>query len=285
MKLSGYIIEKYNNMASAYTCHRLISEAASMGIDLRMVGVHDTIVDAQGVWNNGELLPQRDFVINRFKYGKVKEQINQLGRRSYNNIALFDRYINKYEQVKTITSSHFAVPRYMLSTALAPYDTIVAALGTPFVAKGLERSMGEEVMLIENNDDYTHLSSHYSHEKEWLFEEFIGSSYGRDLRIFTLRDKAVACMMRKSVGDFRANVALGATVETVEVTPLISNIIADIYHQTHLDFMGVDLLYGPDKYYFCEVNVMPGIEGIELASGMNIARKIIETIKNDFENE
>ncbi len=49
-----------------------------------------------------------------------------------------------------------------------------------------------------------------------------------------------------------------------------------------LDFMGIDLLFGDDKPYFCEINVMPGIEGMEEASGKNLARLILETIRGDF---
>ena len=94
--------------------------------------------------------------------------------------------------------------------------------------------------------------------------------------------KVVACMQRKSQGDFRANVALGASVEPFEITPQIRQIAKDIYNQTGLDFLGIDLLFGKDKPYFCEINVMPGIEGIETATGVNVAKRIMETIHNDF---
>ena len=76
--------------------------------------------------------------------------------------------------------------------------------------------------------------------------------------------------------------ALGASVEAFEITPGIRQIAKDIYEQTELDFLGIDLLFGKDKPYFCEINVMPGIEGIEKATGVNVAKKIVETIKNDF---
>ena len=89
-------------------------------------------------------------------------------------------------------------------------------------------------------------------------------------------------MQRTSQGDFRANVALGASVEPYPVTPGIRTIAADIYEQTGLDFLGIDLLFGREKPYFCEINVMPGLEGIEKASGINVAGKIIETIQSDF---
>ena len=66
------------------------------------------------------------------------------------------------------------------------------------------------------------------------------------------------------------------------VTPGIRAIAADIYEQTGLDFLGIDLLFGREKPYFCEINVMPGLEGIEKASGINVAAKVMETIRSDF---
>lgn len=283
MTITGYIIEKYNNMADAYTCHRLIEEARILGIDLQLIGIHDCYVTNEGVWNNGEILKRRDFVINRYKYGKLKNQINTLGDKYYNNINLFDDYINKYEQVRRITSEHFLLPKYVLSTSLIGYEKLSNYLGIPFVAKGLESSMGREIFLINNSKEFDLLRNNNDIGKEWLFEEFISNSYGKDLRVFTIRDKAIACMIRRSNSDFRANVALGASVESFAVTPVINNIVADIYKQTKLDFLGIDLLFGTEGYYFCEINVMPGLEGIESASGVNISKLIIETIKKDFE--
>lgn len=282
MPISGYIIEKYNQMTNAYTCNRLVEEAANLGIDLKIVGIHDTIISENGLINNGTKLEKREFVINRYKWGKVKDEINSIAIKSYNPLDAYNIYINKYEQVKKLCSDEFLVPKYLLGTALLKYEDIVQILGTPFVAKGLESSMGEQISLIEKPEDLQNLSRTYGIEKEWLFEEFITTSFGRDMRFYSIRGEVVACMQRKSQGDFRANVALGASVEPFEITPQIRQIAKDIYNQTGLDFLGIDLLFGKDKPYFCEINVMPGIEGIETATGVNVAKKIIETIYKDF---
>lgn len=282
MPISGYIIEKYNQMTNAYTCNRLVEEAANLGIDLKIVGIHDTIISENELINNGTKLEKREFVINRYKWGKVKDEINSIAIKSYNPLDAYNIYINKYEQVKKLCSDKFLVPKYLLGTALLKYEDIVQILGTPFVAKGLESSMGEQISLIEKPEDLQNLSRTYGMEKEWLFEEFITTSFGRDMRFYSIRGDVVACMQRKSQGDFRANVALGASVEPFEITPQIRQIAKDIYNQTGLDFLGIDLLFGKDKPYFCEINVMPGIEGIETATGVNVAKKIIETIYKDF---
>ena len=282
MSISGYIIEKYNKMTNAYTCNRLVEEAENLGIDLKIIGIHDTMVFENGIMNNGVKLEKRDFVINRYKWGKVKDEINFLAVRSYNPLNTYNIYINKYEQVKRLRSKEFIVPKYLLGTAMLKFEEIVKLLGKPFVAKGLESSMGEQIYLIEKSEDLKEICKKCGMEKEWLFEEFVTTSFGRDMRFYSIRGEVVACMQRKSQGDFRANVALGASVEPFEITPAIQQIAKDIYEQTGLDFLGIDLLFGEDKPYFCEINVMPGIEGIEKATGVNVAAKIMETVKSDF---
>ena len=281
--MTGYIIEKYNKMTNAYTCNRLVEEAEKLGIDLKIIGIHDTIITENIIYNKGKKLEKRDFVINRYKWGKEKDEINSLAEKSYNTLDAYNIYINKYEQVKRLKSECFMVPKYVLGTSLSDYEDIINILGTPFVAKGLESSMGEQISLIEKREDLEDLYKQYGMEKEWLFEEFITTSFGRDMRFYSIRGEVVACMQRKSQGDFRANVALGASVEPYEITEEIRQIAKDIYEQTGLDFLGIDLLFGEEKPYFCEINVMPGLEGIEKASGVNVAKKIMETIKADFE--
>lgn len=285
MSISGYIVEKYNCMSNSYTCSRLLEEAKNLGVFLEIIGICDTLITHDLILNANEVLPTRDFVINRYKYGKEKDAINQLGMRSYNALEAYNIYINKYEQVKRLRSTEFLIPNYMLGTAAIPYCIVAENLGMPIVAKGLESSMGKEVILIKNKKDYDDLIENYSEEKEWLFEEFIKTSFGRDLRFYSIRGNVIACMCRKSQGDFRANVALGASVEPFEITDSIRRIAKDIYEQTGLDFLGIDLMFGVNQLYFCEINVMPGLEGIEKASGVNIAREVIKTIKGDFGDE
>lgn len=285
MALKGYIVEKYNFMGSAYTCNRLVEEAKKEGIELRILGVCDTLSLNNSVFNNGIEVEKCDFIINRYKWGKLKNEINLLAGRTYNSIDAYNIYINKFEQVRRLHSSEFIIPRYCLGTAKVPYQLIVDSVGSPFVAKGLESSMGKEIVLVNNKTQFDDLTNKYAEDKEWLFEAFIESSYGRDIRLYSIKGNVAACIQRKSQGDFRANVALGASVEAYEITPQIRKIAEDIYRLTGLDFLGIDLLFGEEKPYFCEINVMPGFEGMERASGVNVAREMVRAIKGDFNCE
>ena len=283
-QLKGYLIEKYNNMTSAYTCHRLLEEAEKQGIDLKMIGIYDMRDENGQLYNGDELLEKRDFVINRFKYGLLKNEINKLGDKQYNNLDALNIYINKYNQVRTLQSDAYIIPKYVCAPLTLDYEKIVSALGSPFVLKGLESSEGKEVFLIENKEDYLKIKESNKGYNEWLFEEYISSSFGRDMRFYSIKGQPLACMERKSQGDFRANVALGAGVREIEATEYMKKAAKDIYEKTGLDFLGIDLLYGEtEKPYFCEINVMPGMSGIEHATGVNVAGKVLESIAKDFE--
>lgn len=282
MKISGYLIEKYNNMGNAYSCQRLLEEAKKQNINLRMIGAIDTFVMEGKCYNRKQQLDKQDFIINRYKYGKIKDCLNELVHKSYNNLSALNIYINKLEQLKNINSDHFIKPKYIAGFIDLPFTLLADELKVPFVAKGLESSMGKEIFLIKNIEDYQKLAVFYPTSKEWLFEEFISSSYGRDMRLYCLRGEGIASMERSSNDDFRANVALGATVKKIQAESYFQDIAHDIYMQTGLDFIGLDLLYGKELPYFCEINVTAGLEGIEKATEINIAERIIQTIKEDF---
>ena len=283
--ITGYIIEKYSFMKDAYTCYRMIEEAKRKGISLQIVGIADTVVTQAGVYHQGVKLEQCDFIINRYKYGHIKEEIGALAKRTYNDTTVFDAYINKYIQVKNLTSDGFLMPQYLLGTGHTDFELIAENLGVPFVAKGLESSQGAEVFLIESKEDYQLLREKYDTDKEYLFEEYIAESYGRDIRFYSIRGEVIACMTREAKQGFKANVALGASVRAYPIDHNIRQVAKDIYAQTGLDFLGIDLLLGKDKPYFCEINVMPGIEGMERATGVNVAGAIIDTILGDFKHD
>lgn len=287
MRYRGYLIEKYDNMAGAYTCRRLREEAALRDMELVQTGVFDLslVPGSSGsdlVLHHGEVLAPADFVINRYKTGKIKDRVNSLAGRSYNALYAFNRYVNKYEQLKDYESKVFPAPDFILVNGAESFEEIISHVGCPFVAKGLESSMGQEIFLVSSSEEWLDATRRYPADKEWLCETQIKESYGRDLRLYSIRGEVLGAMVRSSSADFRANVALGASVTPYPVTEEIRRFAEEIYEKTGLDFAGIDLLFGKDTMYFCEVNVMPGIEGMETATGKNVAGAVMEMILTDL---
>lgn len=282
--LDGYLFGSYSSL-SVYTWRRLAAEAKSAGVDLRIIGVHDSHVSNGMAYHNGSPLPRRAFAINRYRSGRVSQFLNRCCGRCYNPDAAHSIYVNKFNQMESLTSDQFIKPDYLLAPARLSESVLAQRFGYPFVAKGTESSQGKEVFLIEHQEDLRDLHTRFEPDKEWLFQEFIGGSAGRDMRFFVIRGTVVAGIVRTARDDFRANVSLGATVEALDPSPAINRIAQDLWCQSGLDFFGLDLLFGSDKPFFCEINTMPGLEGIEAATGINAAKKIIDLILADHEHD
>jgi RimK family alpha-L-glutamate ligase len=282
--LDGYLLGSYANL-SVHAWQRLASEAKSSGIALHIIGVHDCHVSNGTAYHNGNPLPHRAFAINRYRSGQINQFLNRCCNRCYNPYAAHSIYINKFEQMESLDSGEFIKPGYLLATARLSAEVLAQRLGYPFVAKGLESSQGKEVFLIKHQGDLSNLQTRFPPDKEWLFQEFIPESAGRDMRFFVVRGTIVAGIVRTAQEDFRANVCLGSTVEALNPSPAIDRIAHDLWHQSNLDFFGLDLLFGAEKPYFCEINTMAGFEGIETATGINVAKKIIDTILSDHKQD
>lgn len=267
--MKGYLLEKYNKMTGSYTCYRFLEEAKQLGIELTILGVEDTTYQDGNYYNNG-LLEPRDFLINRCK--EVPFDTTKLATSSYNQTTSFHYYNNKYHQIEALKDSGLAIPIYHYGTN-TNYEEVCNKLGSPFILKGLESSMGREIYLIETKEQFLSLEN-----KQYLMEQYIQTSYGKDLRVYVVNKQIVACMKRQASQGFKANVALGATTTAYPITKEIQSFVATIDEYIELDYYGLDLLFGEDGFIFCELNVMAGIQGIEQATGINLAKRILEHI-------
>ena len=280
--VTGYLLEKYNNMKGSYTCYRFLEEAAALGMKVEMVGALDLCAGGDAVWNGSRRLEQRDFLFNRYFDGAVVDCMSRLTSRSYNPTDIFRYYRNKFHQLSVVAGLQVHVPVSLMGTAALSWLSLSDKLGSQFVAKGTTGSMGHEVFLISNADDLSRLLEQHGERKEWVFQQYIRESSGRSLRLLSIRGRIAASIIRESEDDFRANVALGARTSLFPVDDALEELALQIYEKTRLDFVGIDVLLGDDGYYFCEFNVMQGLEGVESASHKNIAREMMLTIQNDF---
>jgi gamma-F420-2:alpha-L-glutamate ligase len=113
-----------------------------------------------------------------------------------------------------------------------------------------------------------------------IFQEFIKSSHGTDLRVVTVGGRVVGAMKRTSSdGNFKSNYSRGGTVQKYEITPEIEWLVLEISRKLDLDIAGIDLLLDHDGFKICEVNSSPGFKGLEKACEKNIAKEIISFVK------
>jgi ribosomal protein S6--L-glutamate ligase len=113
-----------------------------------------------------------------------------------------------------------------------------------------------------------------------LAQQYIKESKGHDIRCFVIGNKVVASMQREAQeGEFRANIHLGAKARSVEISDEECQMAIDAARIMGLDVAGVDMVRSSTGPKILEVNSSPGLEGIEGATGVDIAAKMIEFLE------
>ncbi len=154
--------------------------------------------------------------------------------------------------------------------------------GAPVVIKLLEGTQGIGVILAPDTKvAEAIIETLQSTKQNVLIQQFIAESRGRDIRALVVGDRVVAAMRRTAQGDeFRSNVHRGGSVEAVELTKEYEETAVRAAQIMGLKVAGVDMLEGNDGPLVMEVNSSPGIEGIERATGLDVAGSIIDYIAN-----
>lgn len=152
--------------------------------------------------------------------------------------------------------------------------------GAPVVIKLLEGTQGIGVILAPQvKVAEAIIETLHSTNQNVLIQRFISESRGRDIRALVVGDRVVAAMRRSAAGDeFRSNVHRGGTVEAVELDPVYERAAVRSAQIMGLRVAGVDMLEGDDGPLVMEVNSSPGLQGIELATKLDVAGAIIDYI-------
>ncbi|MGJ3241889.1 MAG: RimK family alpha-L-glutamate ligase [Opitutales bacterium] len=150
--------------------------------------------------------------------------------------------------------------------------------GGPVIIKLLEGTQGVGVILAETAKmAETVIETLQSTQQNVLLQKFVSESKGKDIRAFVIGDRVVGAMRRRAQGnEFRSNVHRGGSVETVELDPEYERTAVRAAKIIGLRVAGVDMLEGREGPVIMEVNASPGLEGIEAATGRDIAGEIVD---------
>jgi ribosomal protein S6--L-glutamate ligase len=150
--------------------------------------------------------------------------------------------------------------------------------GTPVVVKLVEGTHGSGVVLAETRKAAESLvAAFHQLDADFCVQAFVKEAQGEDLRAFVVDGRVVAAMRRKAAaGEFRANLHQGGEAFPVELDRLEEEVAIAAAACVGVDVAGVDLLRTENGPLVLEVNVSPGLQGIERASGVNVAAEVIE---------
>ncbi|MDX1618795.1 MAG: 30S ribosomal protein S6--L-glutamate ligase [Balneolaceae bacterium] len=174
----------------------------------------------------------------------------------------------------------------MPKTVFTNYSTEVRKIidsvgGTPLIIKLLEGTQGVGVVLAPTlKAAESMIQAFHSMRTRVIVQEYVQEAKGEDIRAFVVDGKVVGAMKRKGKeGEFRSNIHRGGTTELVKLTKHQRQAALIAAKSMGLAIAGVDMLESDRGPLILEVNSSPGLEGIEKATGKNIAGKIIEYVE------
>jgi ribosomal protein S6--L-glutamate ligase len=169
------------------------------------------------------------------------------------------------------------------NSAKATNSLIESVGGAPLIVKLTQSTQGNGVLLAETKKAAEALINAFRGiGTDFLVQEFIKEAGGSDIRCFVVGEKVIAAMQRKAAkGEYRSNLHRGGSAEVVKLTSAERRLAVNAARVMGLDLAGVDILRSAHGPLVIEVNSSPGLEGIENATGIDVAGKIIEYIEND----
>lgn len=231
--------------------------------------------------------PLPDYVVFMDKDIYLAKQLELLGVRVFNSseaIAVSDDKILSYQQ---LAQQNIPIPKTIIApkvfTKTQSYDfkstqLAIDMLNFPMIVKEAFGSFGEQVYLVHTREKLLEKVNEIQ-EKAFLFQEFIASSYGQDMRLHVVGDEVVAAMKRHAADDFRANITAGGTTEAYSPTKQEQELAVAATKAIGADFAGVDLLFGPDgNPIVCEINSNAHIRNMYECTNINVADFMIDYI-------
>ncbi|MEM8684696.1 MAG: 30S ribosomal protein S6--L-glutamate ligase [Pseudomonadota bacterium] len=277
-----------------YSTRRLREAAEQLGHDVRVIDhrrCYMNIVSASPeIHYKGESLGQFDAIIPRIGasvsfYGTaVVRQFEVMGVYSINESVAINRSRDKLRASQLLSRKGLGLP--VTGFANSPDDTddlLNLVGGAPVVIKLLEGTQGVGVVLAETRKAASSVIEAFRGLKaNFMVQEFIKEADGADIRCFVIGDKVVAAMKRQGKeGEFRSNLHRGGTASLVKISPEERRTAVRSAKVMGLNVAGVDLLRSNRGPVVMEVNSSPGLQGIENATGKDVAGMIIQFIEKN----
>ncbi len=274
-----------------YSTHRLKEAALERGHDVRVVDYlrcYMNITSAKPkVLFRGEEL-HFDAVIPRIGasytfYGTaVVRQFEMMNVYPVNESQAIERSRDKLRSRQLMARSGVGLPVTSFAHSTQDIDGLLEVVGgAPVVVKLLEGTQGLGVVLAETKKAAESVIGAFRQlDANILVQEFIKEAKGADIRAFVVGGKVVAAMRRQGApGEFRSNLHRGGSAEKIKLTSIERATAIRAAKTMGLNVAGVDLLQSNHGPLVLEVNSSPGLEGIEAASGLDVAGRIIEFIE------
>lgn len=278
--------------SNLYSTRRLVEAIRKRGHEAQVVD-HlkcDIVMDDKGpfIYYNGKRLTDIDAVIPRIGasvtfYGTaVVRQFEMMKVFSAVDSLAITRSRDKLRSLQILSRSGVAIPKTAFTNFSKEENKVLKHIGqAPVVIKLLEGTQGLGVVLAETDKAATSVVEAFeSLNTRVILQEFIEEAGGADLRAFIVDGKVVGAMKRQGKeGEFRSNLHRGGQANIIKLSKAERETALKAAKCMGLAIAGVDMLQSKRGPMVLEVNSSPGLEGIEKATGVDVAGKIIEYIE------
>lgn len=282
-----------------YSTRRLVEAAETRGHEVMVLDhLKCVLVIEKGnphIFYGGKEVVGIDAIIPRigtsvtFYGAAVVRQFEQMKVFSCVESQALVRSRDKLRSLQLLAKAGIGMPKTAFASAPKNIDSVLELVGgAPVVIKLLEGTQGIGVILAETHKSAKSvIESFLALDANILVQEFIKEAGGADIRAFIVDGKVVGAMKRQGApGEFRSNLHRGGSAQVIELTKEERETAIKAAKKLGLAIAGVDMLQSSRGPLVMEVNSSPGLEGIEGATGLDIAGKIIEYIeRNEFNHE
>ncbi len=276
-----------------YSTKRFVEAGEKLGHQVDVIDTMHCYMDVTSsrpsVRYKGKALPRYDAVIPRIGasvtfYGtSVVRQFEMMGTFSINESVAISRSRDKLRSLQLLSRKGIGMPRTGFANHPDRIDDLIKNVGgAPVVIKLLEGTQGIGVVLADTaKTAEAIIEAFMGLNASILVQEYIEEAGGADIRCLVVGGKVIAAMKRQGApGEFRSNLHRGGSASLVRLSPAERKTAVDAAKTMGLNMCGVDILRSKNGPMVMEVNSSPGLEGIETATGKDVAGMIIEFIAN-----
>ena len=276
-----------------YSNKRIMQAGQARGHDIVFLNVEQAYMkfdasEPQVRYRGGNIVDVFDAIIPRIKPSvtfyacALLRQFDSMGAYCLNSADAITQSRDKLLATQIFAKNDINIP--ITGFAKSPLDTkdlIKMVNGAPLIIKLLESTQGKGVVLAETNKAAESVINAFkSVQTNILVQEFIKEANGQDIRCFVVNGKVVASMQRQAAkGEFRANIHQGGKASKIKITSEERKLAIKAAKILDLPVAGVDIIRSNKGPLLLEVNSSPGLEGIENATGLDIANIMIEAIE------
>jgi ribosomal protein S6--L-glutamate ligase len=290
---SGLSIGLLATDKSLYSNKRLMEAGKARGHEMYFYNIQQCYMRLDTVtpevrYRGGSIIQDLDAIIPRIRpsmtfYGcALLRQFHSIGTYCLNSDTAISQSRDKLFSSQLFSANDIQIP--ITGFAKSPLDTkdlINMVGGAPLVIKLLQSAQGKGVVSAETDKAAESVINAFkSLQANILVQEFIKEAAGKDLRCFVVNGKVVASIERSAPkGEFRSNIHMGGTAKKIKITQEERRLAIKAAKILNLAVAGVDIIRSNKGPLLLEVNSSPGLEGIETATGKDIAIEMIMAIE------